>query len=58
MIACSDRATLPNALTAETVEGALGPVGRLDELPLHPGFATSWGQVLTAARASTGGREC
>ena len=58
VIACSDRATLPDALTAETVEVRWVPVGRLDELPLHPGFATSWDQVLTAARASTGGREC
>ena len=39
VLACTDRATLPSSLTAETVEVRWVPMDRLDELPLHPGFA-------------------
>ena len=34
VLACTDRATLPSSLTAETVEVRWVPMDRLDELPL------------------------
>lgn len=36
-------------LTGETIEMRWVPVGRLHELPLHPGFAASWDAVRAIA---------
>jgi 8-oxo-dGTP pyrophosphatase MutT (NUDIX family) len=52
VIARTDLAALPDALTAETVEVRWVPADRLGELPLHPGFAATWALVRQASNAA------
>jgi 8-oxo-dGTP diphosphatase len=49
VIAHTERAVLPRALTAETIEVRWVLVDELHTLPLHPGFAATWDQVRALA---------
>lgn len=51
VIARTGDPALPDGITAETVEVRWVPAVQVGELPLHPGFAASWDQVLAAARS-------
>lgn len=49
VVARTEVPILPTALTAETTEVRWVPADRIDLLPLHPGFAATWGVLRSIA---------